>query len=131
MTLHIRNAIRIRPDNLQSVALALRRIGFRDPIFQEWRIGQRFGLSRPLTNLLEWHIRGFADGSLDSEVEISRKRFLHVAGRPGSYYTPLLSILRQNGIPFNTQSALPPDANYIYYPEPFGRTIAVQVPGSH
>jgi len=58
-------------------------------------------------------------------------RFLHVVGRPGSYYRPLLRILRQNRIPFTAHRSLPPDASYIYFPEPFGRTIAVQVPGGY
>jgi len=127
--LHTRNAVRIRPDNIPRVALVLGQIGFRDPIFQEWRIGQRFGLSKSLTNLLEWHVRGFADGALDSEVEISRKRLLHLAATPGSYYKPLLRMLRQHRIPFATESVLPPDASHIYLPEPFGRKIAIQIPG--
>jgi len=126
--LHARNAVRILPDNVPRVALLLGQIGFRDPIFQEWGIGQRFGLSKSLTNLLEWHVRGFADGALDSEVEISRKWFLHLAGRPGSYYKPLLRILRQHRIPFSTIGVLPTDATQLYLPEPFGRKIAIQIP---
>ncbi|MGA2237619.1 MAG: hypothetical protein ABSG74_00225 [Candidatus Bathyarchaeia archaeon] len=59
--------------------MILRRMGFADPFFQDWRIGQRFRAAKPVTSILEWHIRGFADGPLDSEVEISRKRLQHVA----------------------------------------------------
>lgn len=125
--MHTRNAVRIRPDNVPWVALVLRQMGFQDPVFQEWRMGQRFGLSKSLTGLLEWHVRGFADGALDSEVEISRQRFLHLLARPGSYYRPLLRILREHRIPF-TRSILLPDASYIYLPEPFGRRVAIQVP---
>lgn len=85
-------------------------------------------MTRPLTSMLEWHVRGFADGSLDSEVEVSRKWFIHFVARPGSYYTPLMRILRQSRIQFGTYGTIPPDASYIYLPEFFGRRIAVEVP---
>jgi hypothetical protein len=78
--------------------------------------------------MLEWHIRGFADGSLDSEVEISRKRLQHVASRPGSYYLPLMAILRRNRIPFLLGIRTPPDATYVYLPELFGRTVPIRAP---
>ena len=126
--LHTKNALRIRPDSLPRLALILRRMGFADPFFQDWRIGQRFGVAKPVTSILEWHIRGFADGSLDSEVEISRKRLQHVASRPGSYYLPLMAILRRNRIPFLLGSRIPPDATYVYLPELFGRTVPIRVP---
>ena len=114
MTWHTRNAVRVPPEYIPRLALTLRRIGFIDPFLQEWRIGQRFGLSRPLTSILEWHVRGFADGGLDSEVEISRERLEHVAARPGSYYWPLLTILRSHSIPFSASSRIPPDTTYVY-----------------
>jgi hypothetical protein len=128
MALHTRNAVRVPPENIPRLALMLRRIGFAEPFFQEWRIGQRFGLSRPLTSILEWHVRGFADGTVDSEVEISRKRLEHVAARPGSYYWPLLTILRSHSIPFWASARIPPDTRYVYLPETFGRRIPVGVP---
>ena len=125
---HPRNALRVRPDLVPSLAAILCGMGFKDPFFQEWRLGQRFGLSRPLTAMLEWHIRGFADGTLDSEVEISRKSFQHLISRPGSYYSPLIAILGRHGIPFRFGNRIPPDASYIYLREPIGRTIPMQVP---
>ncbi len=128
MPLHTRNAVRVRPEYIPRLAVILRQIGFVDPFFQEWRIGQRFGLSRPLTSMLEWHVRGFADGTVDSEVEISRKRLEHVAARPGSYYWPLLTILRVNSIPFRASGRIPPDATHVYLPAPFGKHIPISVP---
>ena len=128
MTLYTRNSVRIRPDHIPPLVLILRQMGFADPVLQEWGIGQRFGLSRPLTSLLEWHVRGFADGTLDSEVEISRERLQHLAARPGSYYSPLLRILSRNGIPFSLGGGIPRDAAYVYLPELFGRAIPIQVP---
>jgi len=126
--LHTKNALRIRPDCVPRLALILRRMGFADPFFQDWRVEQRFGVARSLTSILDWHIRGFADGSLHSEVEIWRKRLQHVAARPGSYYLPLMSMLKRNRISFLVGSRVPPDATCVYLPEPFGDAIPIRVP---
>ena len=120
--------MRVHRDYIPRLPAILYRIGFKDPFFQQWRLGQRFGLSRPLTNMLEWHIRGFADGTLDSEVEISRKSFQHLLSRPGSYYSPLIEILRRHGIPFRFGNNIAPDAFYVYLREPIGRSIPMRVP---
>jgi len=131
MALHRRNALRIHPNEIPRLATILYGIGFADTIFQDWRIGQRFGLSRPLTSLLEWHIRGFADGALDSEVEISRRRLQHLCAKPGPYYEALVTILKSHSITFYSDDRVPPDASYICLPEPFGEAIPIQVPVSH
>jgi len=54
-------SVQIHPMHFPLLTVMLQRTGFTDPIFQEWKTGQRFGLSRPLSDMLEWHIRGFAD----------------------------------------------------------------------
>mgnify|MGYP002395520022 CR=1 FL=1 len=120
--------VQIHPEHFPLLAAMLHQTGFSNPIFQEWKTGQRFGLSRPLSSLLEWHVRGFGDGMLDSEVEISRNWLQHLAARPGSYYSPLLSILERTGIPFSVVGRIPPDAAYVYLPELFGQMIPLQVP---
>jgi uncharacterized ParB-like nuclease family protein len=120
--------VQINPEHFTLLTLTLKQMGFTDPVFQQLKNGQRFGLARPLTNLLEWHVRGFADGMLDSEVEISRNRIQHLTTRPGSYYLPLLRILDRNAIPFIVAGRTPPDASYIYLPKPFGKMIPLQVP---
>jgi uncharacterized ParB-like nuclease family protein len=120
--------VQIHPEHFPLLATILRREGFTDPIFQEWKSGQRFGLSRPLSSLLEWHVRGFADGMLDSEVEISRNWLQHIAARAGQYYSPLLRILRRSGLPFSVVGRILPDAAYVYLPELFGEMIPLQVP---
>jgi uncharacterized ParB-like nuclease family protein len=120
--------VQIHPEHFPLLAAFLQRTGFSDPIFQEWKSGQRFGLSRPLSSLLEWHVRGFADGMLDSEVEISRNWLQHVAARPGPYYSPLLRILDRIGLPFSVAGRIPQDAVYVYLPELFGQMIPLQVP---
>lgn len=122
--------VQIHPEHFPLLAVILQRTGFTDPIFQEWKTGQRFGLARPLSDMLEWHIRGFADGTLDSEVEISRNWLQHLAARPGSYYSPLLRILDTIGIPFSVARGIPPDAAYVYLPELFGQMIPLQVPST-
>jgi len=122
--------VQIHPEHFPLLAATLRRTGFTNPIFQEWKIGQRFGLSRPLSSLLEWHVRGFADGMLGSEVEISRNWLQHVAARPGPYYSPLLAILDRIGVPFGVVGRILPDAAFVYLPELFGQLIPLQVPSA-
>jgi len=128
ITSHTRNAVSVCPALIPSLVPILRRTGFAEPFFQEWRVGQRFGLSKPLTYLLDWHVRGFADGTLDSEVEISRGLLQHLAGRPGSYYSPLLRILRSHHIPFRVRGGVPLDATHVYLPELFGQSISIHIP---
>ncbi|MGD0550957.1 MAG: ParB N-terminal domain-containing protein, partial [Candidatus Bathyarchaeia archaeon] len=120
--------VRIHPEHVPLLAVVLQQMGFTDPIFQERKKGQRFGLSRHLSSLLEWHVRGFADGMLDSEVEISRNWLQHLAARSGSYFSPLLGILDRIGIPFSAAGGIPPDAAYVYLPELFGQMIPLKVP---
>jgi sulfiredoxin len=122
--------VQIHPGYFPLLAVTLQQTGFTDPIFQEWKTGQRFGLARPLSSLLEWHVRGFADGMLDSEVEISRNWLQHVTARSGSYYSPLLRILDRIGIPFSVVGRILPDAAYVYLPELFGQLIPLQVPST-
>lgn len=122
--------MQIHPEHVPLLAMILQRTGFTNPILQERKKGQRFGLSRPLSSLLEWHVRGFADGMLDSEVEISRNWLQHLAARSGSYFSPLLRILDRSGIPFSMVGNVPPDAAYVWLPELFGQMIPIQVPNT-
>jgi len=120
--------VQIHPAHFPLLVAMLQQAGFTDPIFQEYKIGQRFGLARPLSSLLEWHVRAFVDGMLDSEVEISRNWLQHIAARSGSYYSPLLRILDRIGIPYSVAGRILPDAAYVYLPELFGQMIPIQVP---
>jgi hypothetical protein len=120
--------VKIYSEYFPLLVMTLQQMGFREPIFQERKTGQRFGLSRSISNLLQWHVRGFADGTLDSEVEISRKLLQHIASRPGPYYSPLLRMLDKIGIPFSVVGRILPDATYVYLPELFGQMIPVLVP---
>jgi sulfiredoxin len=120
--------VRINPEHFPLLTRVLKRMGFTDPIFQKWKTAQRFGIATALSSLLEWHIRGFADGLLDSEVEISRNRLQHITAQPGSYFSPLLRILNRIQIPFGVVGKIPPDAAYVYLPELLGEMIPLQVP---
>ena len=120
--------VQIHPEHVTLLAMTLQQMRFTDPIFQERKRGQRFGLARPISSLLEWHVRGFTNGMLDSEVEISRNWLQHLAARPGSYFSPLLRILDRIGIPFSVAGRILPDAPYVYLPELFGQMIPIPVP---
>lgn len=131
MALNTRGVLQISPVHIPVLVTILRRMGFVDPFIQEWWVGQRFGLSRALTSLLEWHVRGFTDGSLDSEVEVSRKRLQHLASKPGPYFSPLTRMLGSHRIPFRMGRMIPADATHIYMVELFGRSIPIEVPRSY
>jgi hypothetical protein len=91
--------------------------GFYDVgILQSWKEGQVFGLAKPLENLLEVHIRGYLDNTLDAEVELSREYLEHpYEVRP--FYGYLINILRKYYIPFEIIKPLPPDPQYISVPK--------------
>ena len=70
-------AIRVFTD-LTTIKKLLLEEGFYDTgILQSWKEGQMFGLAKPLENLLEVHIRGYLNNTLDAEVELSRKYLEH------------------------------------------------------
>jgi len=70
-------AIKVFAD-LNDIKEILMREGFYDPgILQTWKEGQEFGFSKPLNELLEVHVRGYVDNTLDAEVELSRDYLEH------------------------------------------------------
>ncbi|MEM3448494.1 MAG: hypothetical protein QXP38_06405, partial [Nitrososphaerota archaeon] len=59
--------------DLDTVKSLLMREGFYDPgILQKRKEGQEFGLVKPINELIEVHVRGYKDNTLDAEVELSR-----------------------------------------------------------
>jgi len=62
---------------LNMVKEVLTQEGFRDTILQVVKPGQVFGLIRKEGDVWEMHVRGFDDGRLESEIEISRDYFEH------------------------------------------------------
>ncbi len=83
---------------LERVREVLLKEGFREPLLQLRREGQVFGMVKELSDTLEVHVRAYADGSLDAEVEVSRRFLEHLTA--GSEPAPelLAGVLRRHGI---------------------------------
>jgi len=109
-------AIKVFVD-LNVIKKILLREGFYDPrILQTWKKGQVFGLVKRLNDLIEVHVRGYKDNTLDAEVELSRE-YLEHPYEVKPFYGLLINILRRYGIPFRIISPIPPDPRYISVPE--------------
>jgi hypothetical protein len=52
--------------------------GFRETVLQVIKPAQVFGLVKKLDGIWEMHVRGFDDGRLESEIEISRDYLEHL-----------------------------------------------------
>jgi hypothetical protein len=109
-------AIRVSTE-LTIIKKLLLQEGFYDAgILQGWKEGQVFGLAKPLENLLEVHIRGYLDNTLDAEVELLREYLEHpYEVRP--FYGYLINILRKYHIPFEIIKPFSPDPQYISVPK--------------
>jgi len=78
--------------------------GFRNVgLFQIWKKGQMFGYARRLGTNLEWHVRAFVDGTLESEVELPRTTIHHLLHRPYLHDGLLTQLLSHHRIPFSPQ----------------------------
>lgn len=112
----MRGPIRVstRIDNVRN---ALLQEGFNDPTpFQVQKEGQAFGLVKGVGDVLEMHVRGYDDLTLESEIELSREYLEHPYDcKP--YYGPLLNILRSHRIPFIIARELPPDPTFVKVPQ--------------
>ena len=87
---------------LQEVKGALTQEGFRDTSFQTIKPGQVFGLVRKLNEVWEMHVRGFVDGRLESEIEVSRDYIEHLNDNHRRDATPeLRQILDTHHIPYH------------------------------
>ncbi len=88
------------PDQLKAVLYALRSNGFRDAgLFQIWKPGQVFGYLKRLSGRFQWHVRGFANGLLESEIEHYRWSVKHLTRTPKPYLSPLIRLLFEYRIP--------------------------------
>jgi hypothetical protein len=91
--------VQIEPSRLREFENILKREGFWNAgLFQFWKAGQLYGYVRTLGNNLEWHVRAFRNGALDSEVEYSRWSRMHLSYPPMSYTQPLLDLLQRHGL---------------------------------
>jgi len=64
---------------LEQVADVLVDDGYHHSVLQVFSPGQVFGLVKPLDDMWEYHVRGFTDGSLQSEIELSRDYIQHLS----------------------------------------------------
>lgn len=115
--------------NLDIVKNVLLKEGFYDPgILQTWKKGQVFGLVKPLNKLIEVHVRGYKDGILDAEVELSRE-YLEHPYEVKPFYGFLIRILRKYRIPFKVIRPIPPDPKFIRIPKTLTRWKPLVVGG--
>jgi hypothetical protein len=70
-----------------------------------------------LNELIEVHVRGYEDGTLDAEVELSREYLQHLWYGSKPYYGYLIDILKRYNIPFSIVKPIPPDPMYIEVPQ--------------
>jgi hypothetical protein len=91
----------ISPWHVDYFRRALLAEGFRDAGFLQIRKrGQVFGYTRPLGAKMEWHVRAFANGSLESELELPRNTISHLL-KPRYFSDGLLAqLLSRHRIPF-------------------------------
>jgi hypothetical protein len=78
---------------------ALIKEGFRDTPLQVWKPGQVFGLVKPLDDVNEVHVRGYQDGTLDAEIEVSREYLEHLVYGSYPYDHYFMEILKRHNIP--------------------------------
>lgn len=76
--------------------------GFKNVgLWQIWKKGQVFGYARRVGNDLEWHVRAFVDGSLESELEPPRTTIYHLIRWPYLHDGLLAQLLGRHRIPFH------------------------------
>jgi hypothetical protein len=108
--MEINNYVKISPDDLSLLKEKLIDEGFYDPWFaQEWKDDQVFGLAKEIRVPFEWHIRAFREGTLDSEIEVSRRYIGHKSIPAKPFYNSLVKILHKHRIQYVLTGVLPPD----------------------
>jgi len=88
---------------LSEVAQMLLEDGYHSSVLQVFSTGQVFGLVKPVDGMWEYHIRGFVDGRLESEIELSRDYFQHLSNEyRADAAAHLVGLLDEAGIPWVT-----------------------------
>lgn len=85
---------------LDRVAQALAAEGFRDTPLQLVQGGQVWGQVKDLAEGWQWHVRGFEDGHLESEIEIQRWYVEHLSYPPRPAIAELTDLLDRHGISY-------------------------------
>lgn len=103
---------------LERVKGVLVQEGFNGTILQTVKRGQVFGLVKKVESIWEMHVRGFNDGRLEAEIEISRDYFEHLDDKYRRDATPeLIQILDAYQIPYQLNGELPQMAVTLNPPE--------------
>ncbi len=93
----------IHPSFVERFRQTLLAEGFSNAgLLQIWKRGQVFGYVRRLREDLEWHVRAFADGRLESELEFPRISIPHPLVVPYASDGLLAQLLSRNRIPFSS-----------------------------
>ena len=92
--------------------------GFRHTPLQVVKPGQVFGLVKRVDDIWEMHVRGFDDGRLESEIEISRDYFEHLDDRFRRDATAdLKQILDAYEVPYSIEGDISHSTVVLPYPE--------------
>jgi|GEM_PF-2121101 hypothetical protein len=98
----------IHPSLVERLRQTLLADGFSSAgIFQIWKRGQVFGYIRRLRFDLEWHVRAYADGRLESELEPPRNTIRHLLVNPYQSDGMLALLLSNTKSHFGPLSNLP------------------------
>ena len=98
--------LRVDPGHLPLLATLLRAEGFRTTPWQWHKLGQVFGLVRNVEERLRLHMRGFASGWVESEIEPAPRYVEHHTRRPGNADGFTAGLLKRAGIPYSPITAI-------------------------
>ncbi|MCD6099625.1 MAG: hypothetical protein J7K33_03475 [Candidatus Marinimicrobia bacterium] len=97
--------VRVYGVTLEDIKELLKREGFQHTPLQIWKPGQVFGLVKKVKDPWEMHVRGFEDGHLEAEFEVSRDYLEHLDDRHRRSAARELSlVLSEHGIPHTIES---------------------------
>ena len=85
---------------LDTVARALSAEGFCDTAWQLVPEGQVWGQVKDLDDGWQWHVRGFEDGRLESEIEVQRWYVEHLSHPSRPAIDELTALLDRHGISY-------------------------------
>ena len=98
----------MKAERIQLVEKTLFQEGFRTTWIQLAKSGQAFGLVKEFGKMWQMHVRGFENGWLEAEIEVSRHYVQHLASRyRRDAIRELTKILDAYGIPYKLEGTLP------------------------
>lgn len=107
----------MRRDWLEVVEKALSKEGFRPTWIQLVKNGQVFGLVKDIGRKWQMHVRGFNNGWLEAEIEVSRHYVQHHVSRyRRDGIRELVQILERHRIPYQIEGQLPEECDAVRGP---------------